>query len=139
MPPQAGDTVLYLEGGKAYKAFVAQVPTTQYDTHVGEEDEPTLHLLIFDPLAGARALVPKLPIRIEYDVVHVSHEFDAAYVRVHGNYAGNGRWQEALAPTRFMGSASVAESEKPISVATEPAAEPEVTPGSSAPASPLGK
>jgi hypothetical protein len=103
---KVGDAVLYHIQDKTYKALVLFAHTGQVD-HLGEDDEPLVHLAFVAPereSASARAKLGYIPqVFIEYDVHHVSHEFTEQYKREHGlltaaqitTARGNGEWEES--------------------------------------------
>lgn len=148
-----GDVVIYTVGNREFVALVIYAHST-VSTHLGEDDEPLLHLVYVDPdvklpvgQAGYKDFV-----RTEYDVVHQSHSFDADYIRQHGKDAGPGRWREeyenppqAKAPeppaTDQPATPEAAAQSNRAPVVAIPQAPPATAPqapGSSGAASPLG-
>lgn len=127
---KAGDLVLYREGEREFNALVFHVH--EMPEHLGEDDEPLLHLVIVDdnpPRAGIdkeapSAIPPAQKIRQVLDVVHESHEYSAAYKKKQGlpqgeddlskmraaAAAGPGRWSqpqsEEPAPAEAQGEDS---------------------------------
>lgn len=87
--PQVGDVVKYVEGENEYNALVLRAHAQEV-THLGAHGEPLLHLVLVrkDPLTG------KDGIDMQYDVVHISHQFSEEYKRQHGDNAGRGRWYD---------------------------------------------
>jgi len=115
-----GDVVTYTEGGKAYKAFVFGMNTSIL-SHLGKNGEPMLHLAVFDedPKHLALRMQPRVPIRLEYDVVHNTQSFTEAYYKEHGKetaaqHKGNGVWSDT-SPQPAPSKAEAATPEKPAS------------------------
>lgn len=135
--PKRGDVVLYSQGVRTYNALVLAANTLTMP-HLGKNGEPTLHLaVLFDDVQSGVSRQPgSIPEpSIVHDVVHASHEFDAAYMESHGlrkviegdpnkvaaeteirNRRGAGEWKEA---TVVLGSESDLYEPRPETAAEE--------------------
>lgn len=103
---QINDTVIYTEQGKEYTATVLEI--RNLDHHLGENDEPLLHLGFFAPLykPGADGTLKRVSVvgtheqnalvQFRLDVAHESHSFSAEANKegLTGVYPG-GRWSLA--------------------------------------------
>jgi hypothetical protein len=108
--PKIGDVVLYHAFGKTLNALVVGSRVSEV-AHLGKNGEPLLHLAFIKqippnaPHKRPTVLMAELTtpeIEIQYDVVHVSHEFSDAYKSAKGLYSeaqivslrGHGEWEE---------------------------------------------
>jgi hypothetical protein len=116
---KTGDIVVYTENGESFLATVLEV--RELDHHMGENDEPLVHLGFFTPVMkpGANGKPVRVSLvgthdqytlaQFRLDVAHESHEFPAE-LKV-SRYPG-GRWRGPITVAEKIGSLGISKSKK---------------------------